>query len=183
MKKILLAAIILSGLASCNSGASGDPKSVLVQFFTALSKNDMVTARKLSTKDSKSMLDMMEMGMKMGKDEKDANKMDITKMEFGPAKIDGDKAVIPVKELSTGETMNYTLKKEEGAWKVAFDKSSMMEMGMDKMKEKGMNPSEAMDSAMYKLKDINMDSLKDQMQKGMSTLDSARNELEKIKKP
>ncbi len=72
MKKILLAVAMLSTISfsSCNSSGGGDPKAVLTSFFEALSKNDIEAARKLATKDSKQMIDMMEMGLKMGKDKK-----------------------------------------------------------------------------------------------------------------
>ena len=101
MKKNLLAIVLLSSLSfiGCNSGG-GDPKAVLTQFMEALSKKDIAGARKLATKDSKSMIDMMEMGMNMGKDKKEADKFDKANMEFGDAKIEGDKATIAVKEPS-----------------------------------------------------------------------------------
>lgn len=174
MKKILLAIVMLSTVSffGCNSGG-GDPKAVLGQFFTALSKNDIEGARKLATKDSKSMIDMMEMGMKMGKDNKsESDKFKPDNMEIGEAKIDGDKAVIPVKEKTSGETLNYNLKKEDGGWKVAFDKASVMSMGKEKMDEKGINPADSINAAMDKLKDIDMDSLKDKMKEGMEKLDT-----------
>lgn len=182
MKKILFAIVMLStvSLFSCNSGG-GDPKAVLGQFFDALSKNDIEAARKLATKDSKQMIDMMEMGMKMAKDKKESDKFKKENMEIGEAKIDGDKAVVPVKEKESGESLNYTLKKEDGGWKVAFDKASVMSMGMEKMQEKGMNPADSLDKAMDKLKDMNMDSIKDKMKEGMEKLDSAKKELDKVK--
>jgi hypothetical protein len=119
------------------------------------------------------MLDMMEMGMNMDKSSKDNDKYDKSKMEFGDAKIDGDKATIAVKEKGSGETMNFTMKKEKGAWKVAFDKASMMNMGMEKMKEKGMNPVDSLNKAMDDIKNMNTDSLKAGMEEGMKMLDSA----------
>ncbi len=130
MKKILFAALLLSPVLffSCNSGG-GDPKAVLSQFFEALSKKDISAARKLATDDSKSMMDMMEMGMKMDNNSKDSDKFDKSNMEFGEVKIDGDKATVAVKETTSGKTTNYILKKENGKWKVAFDKASMMNMG------------------------------------------------------
>ncbi|MEP7165938.1 MAG: hypothetical protein ABI741_14645 [Ferruginibacter sp.] len=175
MKKILLAIVMLSTVSffGCNSGG-GDPKVVLGQFFTALSKSDIEGARKLATKDSKSMIDMMEMGMKMGKDKSESEKFKPDNMEIGEAKIDGDKAVVPVKEKTTGETLNYNLKKEDGGWKVAFDKASVMSMGMEKMNEKGINPADSINAAMDKLKDINMDSLKEGMKKGMEAMDTLK---------
>jgi hypothetical protein len=157
---------------SCGN-AGGDPKTTLSNFFDALSKKDIATARKFATEESKSMLDMMEMGMNMDKSSKDNDKYDKSKMEFGDAKIDGDKATIAVKEKGSGETMNFTMKKEKGTWKVAFDKASMMNMGMEKMKEKGMNPVDSLNKAMDDIKNMNTDSLKAGMEEGMKMLDSA----------
>lgn len=181
MKKFLLAMVVLSSVSftGCKSGG-GDPKVVLEQFFDALSKNNMEAARKLATKDSKTMIDMMEMGMKMGKDKKESEKFGKENMEIGEAKIDGDKAVVPVKDKTTG-IMNYTLKKEDGSWKVAFDKSSLMSMGMEKMNEKGINPSDSIGKAMDQLKNINMDSLKEGMKKGMEVLDSVNKAMKEKK--
>ena len=59
-------------------------------------------------------------------------------IELGTAVIDGDRATVPVKDKKSGETTDFTLKKESGDWKVAFDKSSLMEMAQKKMKEHGM---------------------------------------------
>jgi hypothetical protein len=84
-------------------------------------------------------LGMIQMGMSMApKDQKDST-YDKDNLEYGDAKIEGDKATVPVKNKKSGETTNYTLKKEDGKWKVAFDKATMTQMGTDKMKEKGMD--------------------------------------------
>ena len=180
MKKLCMALAILTVsfmLKSCAGGSGGDPKSTLVAFFEALGKKDMEGARKLATADSKSMIDLIEMGMKMSKDAKDSKEMDKfdkTKMEFGDAKIEGDKATIPVKEKSSGELTNFTLKKESGAWKVAFDKASMMQMGMDKMKEKDPGALDSLNSHLNEIKKLNVDSLKDLMNNGMKSLDSLK---------
>src|SRR6476620_2460351 len=119
MKKILFAALLLSPVLfySCKSGG-GDPKAVLIQFFDAIKAKDIPAAKKLATEDSKQLLDLMETGMKMQKDQKDDDKFDKAKMEFGEPKIEGDKATIAVKEIGSGESMNFTLKKEKGTWKV-----------------------------------------------------------------
>lgn len=137
MKKLIFSALAMLTLLvmSCNSG--GDPKGVLMNFFDALSKKDITSAKKYATKDSESMLGLMEMGMKNSTEKKD--EFDKSKMEFGDTKIDGDKATVPVKDKTSGETTNFILKKEKGEWKVAFDKATMMQMGQDKMKEKRMD--------------------------------------------
>ncbi|MBK7882650.1 MAG: DUF4878 domain-containing protein [Chitinophagaceae bacterium] len=133
MKKMLLAVTVLTAglLFSCNSGS--DPKAVLIDFTDALSKKDISKARKLATEDSKQMLDMMDAAMKMENGTKDDgikvdSEFDKTNMEFSEAKIEGDKATVPVKDKKSGKTTNYILKKEDGKWKVAFSKSSLMEM-------------------------------------------------------
>lgn len=179
MKKVLLAAFaaVLIMFTSCKSG--GDPKAVLSEFFTKLGKKDLEGARKLATTDSKQMLDLMEMGMKSA-DTKDFDKFAEGKMEYGEAKIDGDKATVPVKELSNGETTNYILKKEGGAWKVAFDKATMMEIGTQKMNEGGVNMSDSIANAIDQIKQMDTDSLADALKEGSKAMDSAAKELEKL---
>lgn len=177
---MILAVLVISTslMFSCKTN-SGDPKMVLSSFMEALAKKDMEAARKLATTDSKTMLDMMEMGMKNEKST-DSKKYDMANMEFGEPKIDGDRATVPVKEKTSGETINYALKKENGAWKVAFDKASLMGTVTDKLSEKGMDMKGAMDSlskGMEKIKDIDMDSLKESMDQGMKSLDSLKNIL------
>lgn len=180
MKKLLMGAVVLSSVLmfSCNSADKSDPKAVLISFFDALAKKDIAAARKLATAESKSMLDMMEMGMKMGENKENDGKYDKEKMEFGDAKIDGDKATVAVKEKTSGETTNFTLKKENGSWKVAFDKSSMMNMGMDKMKEKGMDADTTINSGLEKLKNMNVDSLGDKVKESLEKLEEATKKLE-----
>ena len=81
---------------------------------------------------------MVQMGMQNAGDKSD-EMLNYGKenIEFGTATIDGDKASVPVKDKKSGETTDFTLKKESGDWKVAFDKSTLMEMAQKKMKEHG----------------------------------------------
>ncbi len=174
MKKILLIAMaaFAVSLYSCKTN-DGDPKAVLGDFFEALSNKNMEKARSLATTDSKSMIDLIEMGMKSDSGRADNMQYDKKNMEFGEVKIDGDKATIPVKELKSGETVNYSLKKESGSWKVAFDKSTLMNIGMEKMNEKGgmenmMSPADSLNQKLDELKDVNMDSLKKAMEESMN---------------
>lgn len=179
MKKLFFAAF--AGMAlmftACNSGG-GDPKTVIAQFFAALEKKDMAAARKLATADSKSMLDMMEMGMKT--DTKETEKYKAANMEIGEAKIEGDKATVAVKEKESGESVNYVLKKEGGAWKVAFDKATIMSMATEKMGEKGINLTDSINNAMDEIKKLDTDSIADAMKEGVKALDSVGKALEKL---
>lgn len=171
MHKILLGLIFLTALLStgCRSKTNaGDPKAVLSDFFDALSKKDIEKARTLSTEDSKSMLDMIDMGLKMSKDTGTETKFDRSKLEIGEPKIEGDKAIVAVKEITSAQVMNYTLKKEKGAWKVAFDKSSLMGPNMDKIEQ-------AADSIKKNMHDnLPADTLKDAIDDGMKKVDTSK---------
>jgi len=183
MKKIFSSLILINTLflmTGCST-TSSDPKATLAAFFDAMSKKDIAAARKLSTEDSKSMLDLMETGLKMSKDNEDTEKFDKSKMEIGEPKIDGDKARVPIKDKKSGEMVNFTLKKESGAWKVAFDKASIMEMATDKMQEKGIS-IDSLKQSVEELKKINLDSLKQGIDNGIEALDSAKQLIESIKK-
>jgi DNA-binding FrmR family transcriptional regulator len=187
MKRILMAAAVLATVtfAGCNAGG-GDPKAVLLAFFEAMGKKDFVAAKKLATKDSESMFSMIEMAAKMGgKENKSDMNFEKDKMIFGEAKIDGDKATVEVKDKEKGEGINFTMKKEGGSWKVAFDKASMMQMGMEKMNEKGMDTNAVLDSVssgLDKLKDINMDSLTDKLKEGVDKLNENKGKIEEAAK-
>lgn len=184
MKKMFLVVIAFSAICmtGCNnSAASGDPKKVLTSFFEAMSKKDIAAARKLATADSKGTFDMMELGMKMseGKDAGGMEKYDNSKMEIGEAKINGDQATVNVKEKSSGEAVDFVLKKESGDWKVAMDMATLMTIGMQKMKEKGMNGAsiDSLRQGLDQLKNLNTDSIKEMMNKGMQTLDSLKKKM------
>ena len=182
MKKLFVAVIAFSAIyiSGCNSGG-GDPKIVLTSFFDAMAKKDIAAARKLATADSKSMFDMMEEGMKMAgniAEDKTQEQFDKSKMEMGEAKIDGDRATVNVKELKSGESIDFVLKKESGSWKVAMDMGTMMNMGAEKMKEKGMEGAlDSLKSGLEQLKNINTDSLKELMNKGMQVIDSLKSKV------
>lgn len=171
MKQILFAALVLCTITflSCKSNNNSNPNEVLSQFFDAMSKQDTVKIKALSTKESESMLKMMKMGMSMADSKKDLEKYDKTKMEFGTAIISGDNAKVPVKDKASGEIVNFPMKKEDGQWKVAFDKSSIMEMGMEKMKDSKMNIGDSIKKGMEEMKDVNMDSMMNEIKKSIDT--------------
>jgi hypothetical protein len=186
MRKIFFTAFIAASLFLTNgcgrgSSSTGDPKVALITFFETLGKKDIEGARKLATADSKTMLDLLDMGLKMDKGTDAMNKFDKEKMEFGEPKIEGDKATVAVKEKNSGEMLSFTLKKESGAWKVAFDMASLMEMGIDKAKEKGEVSVDSLNKGLDELKKINIDSVKDALKKGMQAFDSIDKELDKLK--
>jgi len=138
MKKAILYSVVLMmvGISGCQTaGGGGDPRSVLISFFNALEKKDITTARKYATKESESMLNMIETAMKMAPDSLKQKDYNVQNMEFGDPAINGDQATVPVKDKkSANESTNFILKKEDGNWKVAFDKMTMTEMAKSKMK-------------------------------------------------
>jgi hypothetical protein len=155
-QSIILGVIILAlGIIGCKNKGN-DPKGVLKSFIDALGNKDINAAKKYATKDSEAMLGMIQMGMSMAPDSTKDKTYDGSNMDFGEATINGDKATVPVKDKKSGEIVNYTLKKENGDWKVAFDKATMTEMGKEKMKEHGneLNNNQV-DSLQNMMQDLN----------------------------
>jgi hypothetical protein len=181
MQKLLLVGLLFMStfLFGCKSNSGGNPSAVLSDFFDAMQKNDKVKIKELCTAESATMLSMMDMGMNKG--DKSMGEFDKTKVEFGEAIINGDNAKVPVKDKVKGEVINFPMKKENGQWKVAFDKSSMMEMASDKMNEKGINLGDSINKAMD---GINMDSMKNVINKAMDgvNMDSMKKEVSKAMK-
>lgn len=172
--KILLAVLAFFGLAmvACKSGG-GDPKDVAKKFFEAIKTMNIEEASKYATKESKSMLDLMKMGMNFAPQNMDSLKKEMAKqkIEYGEAVINGDEATVSVTVDGKDKT-DFKLKKEEGQWKVAFDKSTLMQSGMEKMQEGGATPEE-MKEAEDALKMLNSDSLKNALNKAGDALKDA----------
>jgi len=176
----ILFACFVFFITSCNN-TSNDPKVTLNAFLDAMYKKDMVAINKLTTADSKGMIEMMEKGMQMASDNKETEKYDKQRMEIGESIIEGDKATIPIKDKNSGESSKFILKKEGGIWKVAFDMASIMEMANEKMKEKGFN-ADSLSTMMDEMKTMNLDSLAKSFKNNPAFIDSLQEALEKIKK-
>jgi hypothetical protein len=162
-------------------GVGSNPKTTLNAFFDAMIKKDIPEVRKLTTSDSKGMIDMMEKGMQMAKETNETEKYDKQRMDIGEAIIEGNKATIPIKDKVSGESSKFILKKEGGSWKVAFDMGSIMEMASDKMKEKGFN-ADSLSKMMDEIKNMNIDSLTKNFDKNPGSIDSLKEALKRIKK-
>ena len=181
MKKLLFAAIVMMSIAfvSCKSADSMKPEEVLSSFFDALGKKDIEKAKELSTPDSKMILDMLSSALKMDTSAMGGAMYDKNTMKFGEPKIDGDAASIPVTETKSGAVVNYKLKKINGAWKVAFDKNSLMQTGMEAAGENkdllnkdgdvgdSTDIEQRMKDAKEELGNMNMDSLKRELEKSL----------------
>ena len=170
MKKIIvfLTSIAFITFIGCKS-KSDDPKVVLSEFFDALSKKDIVKAKTLATESSQQMLDLMSLDMKKDNGDKEANKYNKENIVMKDAVIQGETASVEVTNKADDEqSMTFVLKKEKGAWKVAFDKETIIGMGMKAAFGK--------DSTMSKLKDVlkNSDSLVNEIKEGLNTIDSVQ---------
>ena len=93
-------------------------------------------------------------------------------------KVDGDKATVDA-EVTEGEktdTHTFNLVKEEGAWKISLINSG----GMFNSMKGNMGPdSKDIEAGLEKLKQMDPDSLKALMKKGMEAMDSMKKVMNK----
>lgn len=171
MKKITILFTVFMGLllASCGGGkVENTPEAVTKAFLAKIQKGDFSGAKKYATKESATALDgmesMMDMAKSMGGGSKNSemDKMKNSKMEVGTATINGDEATIPVTTDGKAKTMN--LKKEDGAWKVAFSKGSMGKDGMNEGLDKGSKTIDNIENMGDTLKE-SMEKLKESLEK------------------
>jgi hypothetical protein len=172
MKKLVFIAISIFTITiiGCKEEKS-DPKIVLSAFFEAMSKKNLEAARELSTEDSKSTIDLIDLQMKMSLDTIEKMKFDKADLQLGTAKIDDNQATIPV-IIKNIDTLDFVMKKEKGNWKVAFDFATIMKMSMNMLQKKGFN-SKNIDQ-LKDIENINTDSLKKNINDHLKELDSIK---------
>ena len=186
MKKVyysLLTVILFTilALASCKTG-SNDPKGVAQAFMEAIINKDFDGAAKYATKESQSALEMIKSAMKMAESFGSKEDIDIMKdtrgkkITYSDAKMDGaEKATVSV--MADGkEQMPLTLKKEDGAWKVAFDKSTIMNNERAKAPDDTKPMLDQADSVIGNLGTMS-DSINDALNEAKHALDSLRKEM------
>ena len=191
MKKIIVLLCLAAGFAACNGKTDqASPTAAVDAMFTAMKNGNMDDIKKFITKNDVAMIESAEklmnsidpeaikkMMTKMG-DEFKAKVKDV-KYTLKNEKVDGDKATVDAEVTEEGKvnTHTFNLVKEEGAWKI-----SLMNSGGDNMfnSMKGnMGPdNKDMEKGLEKLKQMNPDSLKMLMQKGMQALDSLSKKME-----
>lgn len=177
MKKILSILSVSFILLSCNTGQSShgvkDPKDVLTHFFKALSEKNIPEAKKYVTADSEGMINMMQMSFdNMEAPLENEEQFDPARVDIADAVINGDVATVKVTEKHSGESTNFTLKKEEGAWKVAFDMGTLFNMATERIQEEG----KKWDSEDSLLKDLTEED-KQQLKKYKDTLQNLLNNV------
>lgn len=191
MKKIILLLCLASGFAACNSkNDQGSPTAAIDAMFTAMKNGNMEDIKKFITKKDIAMIESAEklmntidsgaiqkMKTKMG-DEFKAKVKDV-KYTLKNEKVDGDKATVDAEVTEAGKlnTHTFNLVKEEGAWKISLINSGD---GMFNSMKGNMGPNgKDIEAGLEKLKQMNPDSLKMLMKKGMEAMDSMNKMMEK----
>lgn len=126
MKKLLACLLIISTLG-CKSNA--DPKEVTTRFFEALAKEQFGEAKKYATAESQELLNLMSEALKHSGDSTHRPpKTDA--FQVTNVVIKGDTATADVVPADKSAALTVHLKKENGEWKVAFDKNAIAPMIM-----------------------------------------------------
>lgn len=164
MKKIIFTSLLLLPFVfnSCQT-SSADPEEVLTEFFSALYNKNFSAAAKLVTEESKDILVLLEYGTKTNPEELDIFNPD--KMEMGKAKINGNTAIVTVKENSTSHNLIYTLQKENNKWRVAFNNFPQLEEEPSAAERIDMDAP--IDEVMDKLEEVNFDSIKNSVKEDL----------------
>ncbi|HQW83526.1 MAG TPA: DUF4878 domain-containing protein [Ferruginibacter sp.] len=191
MKKVILIFCLLAGIAACNSHSDmTSPSGTMNAMFTAMKNGNMDDIKKFITKKDVQFIESAEklmnsvdpdaiakMKTKMG-DEFKAKVKDM-KYTLKNEKVEGDKATVDAEVTENGKTDSHTfnLVKEDGAWKISLLNSGD---GMFNSMKGDMGPgSKDLEEGLEKLKNMNPDSLKMLMQKGLDALDSMKTKMEK----
>lgn len=179
MKRILsLIFVIVTFLTGCETKEKGDPKAVADQFINAASRNDLPAMKSLTTMESRFVLDRIESSVNQGGGMiTQAFKKE--NVSTGEATISGDEATVPVTDNKSGESVNLTLKKQLGEWKVSLDMNTIMQMVNSKMREQGTMINDSLRKIIPSLDKINIDSLSRKVRINGKSVDSLRNEFKK----
>ena len=181
MKKITYFLLSLAATViffSCSSVNNKDPKSVVQAFYESLAKQDIESATKYASAESKQTLDMMKKAFEAAKqmpgvkDSLEKNAAEFKNVVFGETKIEGDKATVEVSSTKFPEQgkIKMPLVKQNGEWKVDFSMATLMNMGKDAMKAEGANTDSIKHDVDAAIENINMDSLSNKLKKSLDSL-------------
>jgi hypothetical protein len=119
-------AVIVMVVSACSLLGGSSPTATFKKFFEATKKGDPAAIRKTLSKGSLEMFDKVAKEQNKTTDEmmKEVNKdgKSETTPETRNEKIDGDSATLEVKNEKTGKWDSLPFIKENGEWKIAFDK-------------------------------------------------------------
>lgn len=162
----------------CETKDAGDPQGVADKFIDAASRNDMQAVKNLTTLESRFVIDRIGNSVDQNGSILKTT-FDKDNVETGEATISGDEAVVPVKYKKTGETVNLTLKKQLGEWKVSLGMNTIMQMAKGKMREKGVDLNDSLGKIIPSLDNINLDSLSKKIRFNGKSVDSLRQAFKK----
>lgn len=137
--------IALVGLwfIGCNSAATvpiASPTDVLKTYVEASDRKDLAAVKQTFSKGTMKMYEDAAQKRQISIDEVIKDQFELassaelkSKIQPGKETIEGDTATVEAKDSQTGETEKIPFVKEDGVWKLAFDK--YMENLMDRMRE------------------------------------------------
>ncbi len=168
-KALLLTLVVSAFMMSCGGNAPKDPKGVAEAFLNAMNEQNFNKAKEYATEDSQealqSMADLAEMGENLG-----GEKPEPKEIVIGDVEENGDEATVHYTE--DGNEMTLDLVKEDGDWKVKFDKMGGLMNDMEDTTEELTDSlgtaidslNAALDSVNEMLEDTAMEEIKDDAQ-------------------
>jgi len=154
MKKLLVCGCMLGMLflSGCNSASS--PKAVLAKFLTAMEHGDIQEAKKYASADSQSFLNMV--------GENNNGTVDVYKNEdfvvTDNIRINGNDAKVEVRGKSSDTGIDFSLRKEDGGWKVVFNLGALFNTAIEGFKKAGQDVKKEINNALDSIK-TSLDSL------------------------
>lgn len=138
---IALAALWFAGCGGAtNAPQTASPTDVLKTYVEASDRKDLAAVKQTFSKGTMKMYEDAAQKRKISVDEVIKDQFELassaelkSKIQSGKETIEGDTATVEAKDNNTGETEKIPFVKEDGVWKIAFDK--FMEDLMNKMRE------------------------------------------------
>jgi hypothetical protein len=109
--KLVVVVIAIIAFNACND--ANTPEAVVEKYFAAMENQDWDEAKKLSTKETHEMVDLMKSFADMAEEDAEKEEMKVTDIE---CEIDGEECECSFK--MNGEEDKITLLKQDGKWLV-----------------------------------------------------------------
>ncbi len=146
---IIIALVVLCFIGcggAANAPRTASPTDVLKTYIEASDRKDLAALKQTFSKGAMKMYEDAAQKRQISVDEALKEQFEATsgaelksKLEVGKETIEGDTAMVEVKDNSTGNLEKIPFVKEDGVWKVALDK--FMEDLINKMREEMSMPA------------------------------------------